>query len=177
MRQSRNSLRLEDVSRISSGIREFFEITEIPRLDERILLDVVVAVQNPQEWFMQRQTNRLAAPIADEYDEMDGNVVVDNVSDEQEDEEADDDEDNDEILNHESRLKQKQYLTKGLYYNQHNKPKKAFPLPMNKELDQRQDFALPYDIYCPTDSVKKVPNWRPLKKSMSSMIRRLGPCY
>lgn len=155
-------MRLEDISKISAGIREFFETTEIPRLDERILLDVVVSVQNPREWFIQRQTNRLAVPADDEEEEAE----VDTVDDDAEQREEEEGVDNDDILNHEARLKQKQYLTEGLYYTQRSKPKRAFPLPMNKELDKPRDFTLPYDIYCPTDAVKKVPNWRPLKKSM-----------
>lgn len=168
-------MRLEDISKISAGIREFFETTEIPRLDERILLDVVVSVRNPQEWFIQRQTNRLAVPTEDEEEVIDGDHVGNAVDEQQDENEEEGNEENDDILNHEARLKQKQYLTEGLYYSQRSKQKRAFPLPMNKELDQPRDFTLPYDIYCPTDSVKKVPNWRPLKKSM--LLKRVGGLF
>uniref|UniRef100_A0A060TD66 ARAD1D04708p n=1 Tax=Blastobotrys adeninivorans TaxID=409370 RepID=A0A060TD66_BLAAD len=66
------------------------------------------------------------------------------------------------------------YLTKGLYCENSGPSRRktrnnAFPLPLHnglKLLNTQKDFRLPWNIYCPTSNISRLPDWRPIKKSI-----------
>ena len=157
------SLRAKAKTNAASDIREFFELSQIPRVEDKILTQFVQSASGP----IWKTNNELLVPDTEDNDEHDTEEVLSL------DESSPADSLETSITSMEELLPTKKtYVTEGIYSHTRSKSQsskqEAFPLPINDGMDailKEKDFLLPWSIYCPTDSVKKVPNWKPMRKS------------